>query len=882
MSPREEARSAAAALQRERVAACPLCGSEELETVATRDRYRMELRTDACQACGFLFTNPRPTAEGIAELYARWYRPLYGHEVVPTPAGIEARGLHRRAAHTLGVLERYGLARAGALLEVGCGAGVFLRATGLLHPGLRRVGVEPDPRYAEFARGAAGCEVVAELSEVQEDGFDVAVLVHALEHFADPIALLRQVKTRLRTGGLLYLDVPDAARYASIRDLHLAHLGHFTAETLLRAAAAVGFSPLLLEPHDPPANLPSLHGVFRPGDRLDGARAVREIEATPRECGAPPGWRARPGPEEFFGWFARQAWTRPWAVLGKGPSFSRRGELDLAEYHLLGLNHVCREVRVDLAHAIDLDVVEQLGDTLLERAGALVMPWRPHVDFRPGELDLAQAAARIPVLGRLAEEGRLLWYNCSTAPEPRPSSPVVRVCFFSGEAGIRLLGLAGVETIRTLGIDGGTGYAGEFKDLTPLENGVKSFDAQSEAIAVTVEELELDLAPLFEQPEPEGVPFELAGLDAVVVTVDPDARELELPAERAEAIVLLGAPADHPKPVELVRALHAALVEDGQLYVCVGRKPAGSSWTSARERFHASRWWLAEGFALEREGRIADGRRFLALRRRDSPSPAWSLGDAPPEVTIALVTHESSPEAIDLIGAIRAFTRTPYRLRVVDNASAGGVRTFLRGLAHEPGVHVTENPDNRGCAAATNQALRAAETEAVIYLCASHALVLDEGWERALLAWMADHHEVGIAGDTWASPYLLASERYAPGWDPSRLAPEERLHVQGGAWVGRRSLFERVGWFAEDRYPQGGMDVELSFRLLSLGEKLGRHPAISAPPWPERALARPGVLVVHPAEPEDRAGLRRRVWGCPHLPQDGAPAQDRHTATKQV
>lgn len=125
---------------------------------------------------------------------------------------------------------------------------------------------------------------------------------------------------------------------------------------------------------------------------------------------------------------------------------------------------------------------------------------------------------------------------------------------------------------------------------------------------------------------------------------------------------------------------------------------------------------------------------------------------------------------------------------------------------------------------------------------------------------MAEHQEVGIAGDLWVPPYLLASERYAPGWDPARLPPEERLHVQGGAWVARRSLFERVGWFAEDRYPQGGMDVELSFRLLSLGEKLGRHPAISSPPWPQRALARPGVRVVHPAEPEDRASLRRRVW----------------------
>jgi hypothetical protein len=41
---------------------------------------------------------------------------------------------------------------------------------------------------------------------------------------------------------------------------------------------------------------------------------------------------------------------------------------------------------VDVAHAIDLDVIDSLGDQLLRQAGVVVMPWFPHVpdERRPG------------------------------------------------------------------------------------------------------------------------------------------------------------------------------------------------------------------------------------------------------------------------------------------------------------------------------------------------------------------------------------------------------------------------------------------------------------------------------------------------------------------
>ena len=80
----------------------------------------------------------------------------------------------------------------------------------------------------------------------------------------------------------------------------------------------------------------------------------------------------------FFEWFAatRIRTERPWLVFGKGPSFARRGEFDLAPFHSISLNHAVREQPVDIAHIIDADVVDHLGEDLWRNAGHVVMPWR--------------------------------------------------------------------------------------------------------------------------------------------------------------------------------------------------------------------------------------------------------------------------------------------------------------------------------------------------------------------------------------------------------------------------------------------------------------------------------------------------------------------------
>ena len=191
---------------------------------------------------------------------------------------------------------------------------------------------------------------------------------------------------------------------------------------------------------------------------------------------------------------------RPWLVLGKGPTFSQRDQFDLSAYNLISLNHVVTELKVDVAHVIDVDVVEACGRALLDNCQWLLMPRVPHVQQRVSLRPLEDFVEHVPVLRELDRAGRLVWYNAETGPA-YPGSPVIEVKWFSSEAALSLLAAMGVKTVRSLGIDGGQTYSsafGQLNNTTRLANGLPSFDAQFNEIERIVRVHGMDYGPLIE------------------------------------------------------------------------------------------------------------------------------------------------------------------------------------------------------------------------------------------------------------------------------------------------------------------------------------------------------------------------------------------------
>lgn len=189
---------------------------------------------------------------------------------------------------------------------------------------------------------------------------------------------------------------------------------------------------------------------------------------------------------------------RQWLVLGKGPSFEARDQYDLTPYTTLAINHVVREMPVEVASAVNFEVVEDCADAIYQNCRFLLMPRYPHTIPGEGPALLETYFDSIPVLRALDEEGRLVWYNLSTDP-PLPESPVIRNSGFSVGILFCLLGSLGARHLRTLGVDGGAAYAGSFKDIearTRLATGKSSYDFQFGDMMWAIREYGLDYEPL--------------------------------------------------------------------------------------------------------------------------------------------------------------------------------------------------------------------------------------------------------------------------------------------------------------------------------------------------------------------------------------------------
>lgn len=188
---------------------------------------------------------------------------------------------------------------------------------------------------------------------------------------------------------------------------------------------------------------------------------------------------------------------KPWIILGKGPSFNRINEVDLSRYNTLSLNEVCAQVKVDIAHIIDLDVLDRVKDLLEENARILLMPYFPHVGCRPNpRISLHKIIETYPVLKRLYEKGRLFCYDLSTSPIRWGGSTVIKASNFSAEAAVNLLAEIGAKEIRTLGIDGGKDQSKTFSHLKN-HNTERGYDKQWANIRRCIRKYNLLFGPVY-------------------------------------------------------------------------------------------------------------------------------------------------------------------------------------------------------------------------------------------------------------------------------------------------------------------------------------------------------------------------------------------------
>jgi SAM-dependent methyltransferase len=175
---------------------CHICSSTDHATYMEARGYRIV----QCRKCGLWFVNPQPTVEELRQFYTTY------------DDGVQWRNLEER--FNRGVRDAIlRIKRFGAILDVGCGSGNFLRC--MKEKDFNAFGIEPSGTGSKYARDEHGIDIYHGMIEEylaahRDRRFDVITLLNVLEHLTDPVGILSQLSHVLASDGVLAIVVPDA------------------------------------------------------------------------------------------------------------------------------------------------------------------------------------------------------------------------------------------------------------------------------------------------------------------------------------------------------------------------------------------------------------------------------------------------------------------------------------------------------------------------------------------------------------------------------------------------------------------------------------------------------------------------------------------------
>jgi len=213
-----------------------------------------EWRLVGCRDCGMRFQGRILDPDWRAICLTRW---MSGDAIAAFEAGHGGSPPAARAGaasawvgHVLSIEHMTRAGRAGPvrLLDFGCGSGDFLHHAALFGCVAHGVDASAARRAIAERTGVAIVPALDALPTDRSEPYDAVTLFEVLEHLDAPLDVLRALRGRVRLGGLLVLETPDAGHVTAIRTLDdyraihpLDHINAFGPATLTAIAERAGF-----------------------------------------------------------------------------------------------------------------------------------------------------------------------------------------------------------------------------------------------------------------------------------------------------------------------------------------------------------------------------------------------------------------------------------------------------------------------------------------------------------------------------------------------------------------------------------------------------------------------------------------------------------------
>ncbi len=265
---------------------CPLCGGRRVEVITDLTfsifddcPLRASFSLVSCLECDFCYYDTRSTPAS----FNGYYRGNAYYFSAETPgSGGSGPEEQRRFGETAECLASHLAGKSAKIFDVGCGKGGLLSV--MKEGGFFDLyAVDMLPECIDYVAETLGVRAECGSGEALPfDGTvpDCIIYSHVLEHAIFPRGVLDEARGRLADDGVIYIEVPDAARYGESSaypyvDLNLEHVNHLDMTHMCALAAASGFEAVetgvkaLHSENGSGTGVPCIYGVFKKSRKRD-------------------------------------------------------------------------------------------------------------------------------------------------------------------------------------------------------------------------------------------------------------------------------------------------------------------------------------------------------------------------------------------------------------------------------------------------------------------------------------------------------------------------------------------------------------------------------------------------------------------------------------
>ena len=233
---------------------CLICGGFDTKSISHKGKFNLPTHVSICINDGLVYLNPRWTEKRYKQFYSEEYDQYHRPQILSP----DEKGKYNSGNQIWERLKNNQIKSFNSILDIGAGMGWtldFIRNQ--VNDCKSFAAIESSDYCAKHIKNTIGAEFLA--SDVETDWqqnyskqFDLVIMRHVLEHFLNPIEVLKKVNYVLSSNGYIYIAVPNMMLpFGSLKDswFRVVHTYYFSTTTLLRVAARANLEPKIIQTH---------------------------------------------------------------------------------------------------------------------------------------------------------------------------------------------------------------------------------------------------------------------------------------------------------------------------------------------------------------------------------------------------------------------------------------------------------------------------------------------------------------------------------------------------------------------------------------------------------------------------------------------------------